>query len=99
MSRGKARRFTFCSARNYGHANVEDMGVLAFILGRSRAVMKNSVPKSQEGFKGEPERCQSRGASSPPALDSDTICTGGIIKQLSSSSRNYLNGKKIKVYE
>lgn len=41
-----------------GMLMLEDLGVLALILGRSRAVMKNSVPKSQEGFKGEPKRCE-----------------------------------------
>lgn len=44
---------------------LEDLGVLALIFGRSRAVMKNSVPKSQEGFKRDPERCEVKAVMFP----------------------------------
>lgn len=53
MSQGKARRFAFYSAGSYGHASVEDIGVLALTLEGSRAIMNIYVPKSQEGFKGD----------------------------------------------
>lgn len=70
-------------------------GVLALILGGSRAIMKNYIPKSQEGFEGDARKTwsQSSSASFPWALDTNTICTGGIIKKLPWSSRNYLNKK------
>lgn len=96
MSQGKARRFVLYSAGNYGHASVEDIGVLALVLRGSRAIVKNYVPKSQEGFKGDARKTwnQSSSASSPPPLDTDTICTGGIIKQLPWYSSNNLNKKE-----
>lgn len=95
MSQGKAR-FAFCSAGNYRHASGEDTGVLALILGGSRAIINNYGSKSQEGFKrlARKTRSQSSSASSPSALDTDSICTGGIIKQLLQSSRNYRNKKE-----
>lgn len=48
-----------------GMLMLEDLGVLALILGRSRAAIKNSVPKSQEGFKGEPKRCEVKAVEFP----------------------------------
>lgn len=66
---------------NYGHASVEDIGILALIFGGSRAIMKNYAPKLQEGFKGDARKTwnQSSSGSPAPALDIiKTICTGDI---------------------
>lgn len=97
-SQGKARKFVFCSAGNYGHVSREDIGVLALNLGGNKAIMKNYGPKSQEGFRGVTRKTwsQSSRACPPPALGTNTICIGGIIKQLLWFSRNDLNKKESK---
>jgi len=53
-----------------------------FILGGSRPIMEKYVPKSQEGCKAGARKTlnQSNCGFLPPALGTDTICTGGIIK-------------------